>query len=162
MSRCVKSSKLDSANTATKLIGIDLHEQENLIELNKMDIGFQTMKFLKQVKSSELEVLNFRKECQKLLISLIDKFVERSPLKYKVVRGLSALDPSLILLQPEVGVSRMKCLLEALYDANRLMDSTQNHSTYCCVQKLKGFLMTNLKSLSQQMKIMTEENLRKS
>lgn len=124
MSRCVKSSKLDSANTATKLIGIDLHEQENLIELNKMDIGFQTMKFLKQVKSSELEVLNFRNECQKLLISLIDKFVERSPLKYKVVRGLSALDPSLILLQPDVGVSRMKCLLEALYDANRLMDST--------------------------------------
>lgn len=67
MSRCVKSSKLASANTATKLIGIDLHENENLLDLNKLDLGFQTTKFLKQVKCSEVEVMSFRKECQQIV-----------------------------------------------------------------------------------------------
>lgn len=148
LSRCVKSNKLSAANTASKLVSIDLHDAQNLLDLNKIDLGFQTFKFLQEVKSSEADALKFRKECQTLLINLIAKLLQRSPMNYKVIRGLSSLDPSVILLQPEVGCSRMKCLLEALYNANRITDglaekAKNQYSSLC--NDAKGTLQEKFK-----------------
>lgn len=123
LSRIVKSSKLNAANTALKLVSIDLNESDNLLQVSNIDLGFQTAKYLKEVRASEVEVLRFQTECQKMLKALIAKLVERSPLKYKTVRGLSCLDPAMILLQPDCANLRMKCLLGVLYEANRVSEN---------------------------------------
>ena len=49
--------------------------------------------------------------------------LERSPIKYKIVRGLSSLDPNVVLLQPKLGVSRIKIILEVLHESRWITDS---------------------------------------
>lgn len=50
---------------------------ENFLEILKLDIRFQTVKFLKELKgSSEVEILHFRKECQMFVITIIEKIKE--------------------------------------------------------------------------------------
>ena len=54
---------------------------------------------------------------------MTEKILERCPLKYKPVQGLSSLDPSIIFHQPEQGKQRFALLLEALYTNSRVTDS---------------------------------------
>ena len=115
MSRLIQPSKVQSAHTVSALMSLDLNEAVNLLPVDKVDVGFQTQKFLKEVHATELELLQFRKECQTFLRTTVEKLKERSPLRYKVVRGLSSLDPSVILNQSQVGCTRFKCLLHCLF-----------------------------------------------
>ena len=113
MERFLKSSKMPT--TTTKLFSLDLHDKENLRDVKSIDLGFHTKKLLKEATSKESDILKFKLECQTVLVKMTEKILERCPLKYKPVQGLSSLDPSIIFHQPELGKQRFGLLLEALY-----------------------------------------------
>lgn len=77
-------------------LAIDLENNENLLELQKIDIGFQAVKHLKNVKDVS-DLLNLQKQCQIYLVKTIKKLQERSLLKFKAVAQLSFLNSEVII-----------------------------------------------------------------
>ena len=51
---------------------------------------------------SDLQVLEFRKECQAMLVGTVTKIQERSPLKFLLARKLISVDPRLIASNPAI------------------------------------------------------------
>lgn len=119
MMRFVDPDKLKSALSAKQLFDIDLNQSENLLHSKKVDVGFATRKFLVEAKVGDKES-TFRLECRKLLIAIIEKLKERSPLKYLLVRGISAFDPYIIKHKPKNGIQRIEIALQCLHNANRI------------------------------------------
>lgn len=128
LERFIKSEKIPS--TTSELFNLDLADKANLLNLKNIDIGFQTKKFLKEVKAKEVDLLQFRSECQRIFIKMTQKLLEKCPMKYKAVQGLSSLEPNMIFNQPEQGKTRVNLLLEALYTANRITDSVADKAKY--------------------------------
>lgn len=122
MMRFIKPEKIREANTSQKLINLDLHLFENLAKVEKIDVGFGAKNILRQIKSSEKDKLAFRIEFRTLLITMINKLKEKSPLKCHLARGLTALDPKLILLKPDLAITRIDTVLENMYSHKRISD----------------------------------------
>ena len=63
-----------------------------------------------------------------MVVAVVEKLVERSPLKGKMVRGLSALDPTIILHKPNLGITRIGAVVEVLHEANQINDTVVEKS----------------------------------
>ena len=114
-----------------------LNDFENLIETNKIYVGFEIeSKLLKEIKGvTELDIMKL-KECLTFLIKTIEKVKERSPFKCKTVRGLASFDPIIIINRSSIGKNRINVLLEVLYEKNRITEVTaekvkQQYSVLC-------------------------------
>lgn len=149
LERFVKHEKMPL--TVSSLFTLDLQDKKNLRDLKNIDIGFQTKRFLKETKASEADEHKFRLECQTILIKVTEKLLEKCPVKYKTVQGLSSLEPDVIFNQAEQGKLRLNILLESLYSANRITDivaekaksqynilCSESHNTF--VQQFKSYL----------------------
>lgn len=55
--------------------------------------------------------------------AVVEKVIERSPLNFKMVHGLSALDFIIILYKPNHRITRTGAVLEALHAANQINDT---------------------------------------
>ena len=89
---------LDECKTGVELCDIDFNDKKK--QLVKVDIGFGADKVATDLLGRD-EVLNddiktFRRECLQFLVSLTCKIVERSPLKYAVVRNAKSIDPEIV------------------------------------------------------------------
>ena len=62
-----------------------------------VDIGVGAVKWLVNSKSSDLVKMNFRMQCITFMKTAAAKIIERSPLKYSMVRSLTCLAPQNIL-----------------------------------------------------------------
>lgn len=122
MTRFVSDDKLKAAITVKQLLDIDLCQSENFLHYKKIDVGFAARKFLGEVKVDERDVMNFRLQCRELLVAIVEKLKERSPLKFLIVRGVSALDPFIIKHKPKIGIQRFQVALQCLVHANRVED----------------------------------------
>lgn len=83
---------------------IDLSDDKNLLTTKNVNLGYacrSALAKLKQEKIKELEILQFRNDCRKALKITCEKLLERSPLNYKLAKGISFLDPS-ICQQPKI------------------------------------------------------------
>lgn len=63
-------------------------------------------------KSSELRVLEFKKDCMQGLSNIVKKIQEKSPLKYPTVRQMECLDPSVMIIDPDGCKAKMKGLVQ--------------------------------------------------
>ena len=120
LQRVVKSNVLEAADTPRKLIAIDLQDGKNILSQEKLSIGIGAVSEMAKAKCSELQKMEFQKQFQKFIIALIDKVVERSPLKYKAARTISCINPSLILYNRTTSETRMTDLLQMLHDLGRI------------------------------------------
>ncbi|KAL8163693.1 UNVERIFIED_CONTAM: hypothetical protein K2H54_038122 [Gekko kuhli] len=102
---------------------INMKLSENLLNRSKVDIGFAAKKLLKETKLSERQVAEFCLGCRNMVIAVVEKLIEISPLKFKMVRGLSALDPTIISYKPNLEITRIGAVLEALHAANQISDT---------------------------------------
>lgn len=118
----VQSSVIESSVNRRALTKIDLDKQENLKSTEKIDIGFGARRRLK--KMSPVQILKFRRNCQRFYISLCKKLLERSCLKYPLTEALSCFSPFAILKSVSDSVGQMTKLLEILHE-NRYV-SAQN------------------------------------
>lgn len=119
MMKIINADKLKAAFFAKQLLDIDLRQLENL-HSKRVDIGFATRKFLVEAKVDDKDSTNFRSQCREFLIAIIEKLKERSPLKYLLVLGISALDPFIIKHKPKNGIQRIEIALQCLHHANRV------------------------------------------
>ena len=65
---------------------------------------------------SELQVLEFRKSCERMLVGTVSKIQERSPLKFALARKLTSVDPRLIVASPETATKMFQQATEHLID----------------------------------------------
>lgn len=113
--------KPDVIEAAASLKNIDLNNSSNLISVKKFDLGFSTRNALKKCEgTTELEILQFRKDCQAGLLGLLQKLMERSPLQYKLTRAISFLDPCVIAQSSMIAQGRLTLCLEIMVGNNWL------------------------------------------
>lgn len=124
MMRFVKSEKIIEASTFQRLINLDLQDSTNLVSIEKVDVGFAAKVLMKKAQCSEKEKLLFKNEFKNLLITMVEKLRQKSPLKSHLARGLTAFDPNLILLKPSLAIKRIDTVLEHLHTHRRICDKT--------------------------------------
>ncbi|XP_049518510.1 uncharacterized protein LOC125943340 [Dermacentor silvarum] len=114
MSTIVKKEVMMAADSPLKLINVDMDQPANVVATPKIDLGFATKNALrKALKLSDLAILEFKRDCAAFVKNCAKKIVERSPLKFKLTRGSSSLDPACALI-PELGERRLTDALEVL------------------------------------------------
>lgn len=118
LGRFVKADILKKADKSAKLAKIDPCDKKNHVSSKEVDTGFDAkqkiQKLLKEKKISELQAMDFRMNCIQFLAKLADKLLERSPLKYPMVRYLQCLDPHFTVKQDSEAVKKFSSLLQQL------------------------------------------------
>jgi len=105
LERFIKPPVLEKATSRTKLANVDIMAPENVVHAKQVVIGIATNALLKEaendMKVSELQVMSFKKECVLFLQKVASKLIERSLLKYPIVRYLKSLKPTHMAIKPE-------------------------------------------------------------
>lgn len=115
MVRFVKPEALASVQNITK---IDLQKKENLLVAKSVNLGFATKAALNSARGvSDKDVLEFHMDCRNAMQALCSKMIEKSPLAYKLTKGISFLDPK-IAMQPSIRDSRLSLTLSCLVENN--------------------------------------------
>lgn len=135
LSSFVKEDVLKEANSSFKLVKIDL-KIENLKTAKNIDLGIATELALSILNEKDLYKLQFRNDCRRFLIEASLKIIEKSPLKYKIVKGAECLIPSNMLYKLESSKSNMKTCLTMLLDKKWISQRRAN-TTY---QQVGSFL----------------------
>jgi len=94
----------------------------------EVEVGVAATKVLSMVKLSDLERMGFRKQYIDFLSSMTAKIIERSPLKYPLVRVVSCFVPSTILNNRSLAETRLRGLLQILFTTNHINAATADNS----------------------------------
>ena len=85
----------------------------------QIDVEFSTVailsRTLKEKKVSQLQALEFRKECAIMLAIIVSK-IKKSPLQYNFARKLASLDPRIMVSKPESAVKMFQQVLNRLIE----------------------------------------------
>ena len=117
----MKKSVLDSTDTMSQLANLNVLDKENHKAASDVDIGFAAKGTLVKLAKpkpvvSERGLLEFRMECIKFLSQVTNKLLERSPLKYKLVRRLFCLNPKKLVTEPEECTQAFEDVLDKLIE----------------------------------------------
>ncbi|XP_063731290.1 uncharacterized protein LOC134858964 isoform X2 [Eleginops maclovinus] len=111
MRRFVKREVLQDITTA-QLTKLDIGDKNILMPVHCVDIGLGAEEALKNSKSSDLRILEFKRDCMQGLSSMVKKVQEKSPLKYSTVRQMDCLDPTVMSSDPDGCKAKMKGLVQ--------------------------------------------------
>lgn len=117
MARFVKVDVMKGVTNGSNIVAVDLNKKENMKTLQNLDIGFGASAACKGANG--VNVLQFREECMTYLQNLCTKLANKYPLKYKIVKGATCLNPD-VMLNESVRQSRLKCALETFIEQKRL------------------------------------------
>ena len=114
----VKPTVINNCKSGKQLKEIDLSNEENLISIGKINMGFavEDIKRLKQQDKVSLSQLKaFKEGAQQFVISMLEKLFEKSALASVVLRSASVFGPSVMCeLSKEKLQERWKYLLKHL------------------------------------------------
>jgi len=116
MTRFVKKSLMQEADTVAKLVKIDVSVKDNRCYYKEVDIVVAVSKALLQKGISDSERMGFRMQCLEFLAATIVTIFERSPLRYFIVRAISCFVPRTIVTNPTLAERRLKDLVQVLFD----------------------------------------------
>ena len=103
-----------------------LKKKENLLKKkNNLKIGFSAETRLSSLYKKDLvtaaEVDAFKKECGYLLVNLLEKILEWSPLRSVIVRNASVLDPrDILMISTDKAEKKMKSILNHLKNLKQI------------------------------------------
>jgi len=124
MMRFIKADVGVTLSTPQKVLKLDVTKKENQSPTDKVKIGAACEEALKEnlrsKKMSERAVMDFRAECKEVMIVLVSKLTEKSPLKYNLVRHASCLDPRKIVSNRAHCLKQMDLMLKVLADCNKI------------------------------------------
>ena len=86
---------LKANNTQYKLAQLNVKDKNNQMSATNVNIGNGARTELSKSKVSDLQKMQFRMDCIKMLTALVSKLQERCPLKYSIIWALWCLDPNL-------------------------------------------------------------------
>ena len=120
MGKFMKRAVLEGANIAYKIAKLNVLDSATHVTPSEVDIGFAAKttleKVYKEKKISQLQVLEFRKECESMLATTVAKIQERSPLKYNFARKLASLDPRVMVSNPDQAIKIFEEVLQRLIE----------------------------------------------
>ena len=104
-----------------KIANLDVLDKQNHKGATEIDIGFAVKAILTTLAKSkavnERGVLEFRMDCTKFISHVPSKILERSPMKYKLVRGLYCLNPQKMIGFPDACSKAFEIALKKLIEA---------------------------------------------
>ena len=116
MGKFMKRAVLEGANSAYKIAKLNVLDSATHVAPSEVDIGFAAKttleKVYKEKRISQLQVLEFRKECESMLATIVAKMQERSPLKYNFARKLASLDPRVMVSNPDQAIKMFQEMLQ--------------------------------------------------
>jgi len=152
MEKFVKPSVMKDATTPVKLLQVDYANSVNHVDVTKLRIGFVTQRALEHMKQNSSEKLNleFRQNCKLFLLKMLSKLFEKAPLKYPLVRGLSVLDPRVLLKSKETSVRKLSTVLRLLVESGRIEEQScdgvlrefgnfYDHNLMCASDSFRNF-----------------------
>lgn len=115
MTRFIKQAVFDKESNLTK---IDCSLKENLLSAKEIHLGYVTTEAIRTVRKSvsDRDILEFRQNCREILQNFCVKLMTRSPLQFKLTKGLSFLDPK--VTTSSVRNRRLKLTLEEFIQHN--------------------------------------------
>ena len=119
----VKKEVIDKT-VGKKLVEIDLHNEENLLPLKDIEVGFATEHTIKTLLQKDTvtksSVREFRKGCQTFVRSMIEKIFERSPITSAFLKAAAVFDPANLVSKSSRGplMKSFKALLTTLVELN--------------------------------------------
>jgi len=128
MTRFVKKSLIQEADSVAKLIKIDVTHKDNRCNYKEVDIGVAANKALEQSRVSDKDKMGFRMQCIEFLSAATAKVVERSPLQYNIVRAISCFVPRTMVTNPTLAEKRMRDLVQILFNKNHISAVTADKS----------------------------------
>ena len=157
LSRIVKNEVLDKLGTSVEMLtDFDVKDDHNY--KGTVDVGFVANRELQILKASnkisDRGVLQFRMECRKFIVSLVEKLLLKSPIKYPLARYCYWLNPNytnttkakralencLQILLDVCRVNQGKCDLDlSQFSELRLQDTDTMHSFNRKVDRLDKF-----------------------
>lgn len=98
----IKEDVIREASSALKVSRIDVENEENYLDLSKIKVSTALKEILREVDVPDHKKMKFKSECRSIIISIILKLKERSPLNYTIVRAASSLDPEQMANSKEI------------------------------------------------------------
>ena len=114
----MKRAVIEGANSAYKIAKLNVLDSATHVAPSEVDIAFSAKTTLEK-KISQLQVLEFRKECESMLATTVAKIQERSPLKYNFARKLASLDPRVMVSNPDQAIKMFQEVLQRLIETRR-------------------------------------------
>ena len=115
----MKRQELEAAESPYKIAKLNVSHAASHVAPSDIDIGFAAKatvdKALREKQVSQLQVLEFRKECDVMLQTTVSKIQERSPLKY-LARKLVSMDPRLMVSNPDNATKMFQQVLQILIE----------------------------------------------
>ena len=140
MGKFVKKKELDAANTAYKIAKVYVLSIDHQVTSSEVDVGFSAAVTLAErlKKISELQMLEFRRECCTMLATIVAKIQERGLLKHLCARKLASLDPRAMVLHSAEVTMMFQKVLESLIE---LKWKTSDQADRVLIQNRNLFLM---------------------
>ena len=152
MNKFVKKSVLDSTYSMYKIANLDVLDKKNHKAAGEIDIGFTAKATLGNLAKSKVVsdrgILEFQMKCTKFLSHVTNKILERSPMKYKLVRSLYCLNPQKIYEQPEKCTKAFEVVLTKLIENKWRSSSIADD----LLEQYKSFLQVVKKDYTHEFK----------
>ncbi|XP_048512809.1 uncharacterized protein LOC125501482 [Athalia rosae] len=114
MSRFVKPEVLK----AYSLTKIDLEKADNLLFAKDINLGYTTNDAFRHTKLVKpVDISRFREECRKCLRIFVTKILQKSPLKFPIVKAISCFNPA-IAIKNDLSCKRLSTALEIFVESN--------------------------------------------
>ena len=97
-----------------------LKDMNNQLEEDLVDLGAATKDLLAKTQVSAEKKRKFKRDCKQIIITIILKLQERSPLKYMIVRNSSSLSPEMIIQKSDEASTRFRSLADRLYATQKI------------------------------------------
>ena len=118
MNIILKPDVVKKANSAYLLTTVDVAISDNQLELYQMKFGTALKQMMVSLNSRPEKKRAFQQECKQIVVVLLQKLQEKSPLKYAVVRNASSLSPKNMIQMKTKSISRFEKLVERLSKLN--------------------------------------------
>ena len=116
LGRFVKPAVLATLTSPSKLLAFHPENREHHVDSSLIDVGFAADKALKSLKRkkkvSDQDVLALRLDTKECLIKMVEKILEKSPLRFSIVQCLDWLNPNAITNDQDTCVEHLRWFLK--------------------------------------------------
>ena len=113
----VKHEVLSQAKTPSKVTTIDVYKKDNLLSYKEVELGFAADLALSKAEGiSDLQMMQFRIECEQFYQGLAFKLIDRSPLKFPIVHQMVSIDPQYMVSRSDKAREKFVKVLSGFID----------------------------------------------
>ena len=128
LDRFIKDDVMEQAKLSAikmiKVLGNDVSNTSLHKDTSKVNIGFVSEKLLHELKGtrkiSDKDVFSVKSDTRKVLVFLVNKLLEKSPIRYGLVRNLEWLNPRALCTNQPKCVQQLTRALQILVDMHHV------------------------------------------